>query len=113
MPTLPWIAFIGMLLALPGLALARDDGRWAGSPYNVWYGAQHNANGEFCCSEADAEAFYGTYTLTADGGVEFDADGTHHQLPAFMVLHGPNPTGHAVWWHTTRRSYCFAIGSGG
>jgi hypothetical protein len=70
---------------------------------------------------ADGHEFYGDYKITADGGVEFDANGEHHSLPAYMVLDGPNPTGHAVWWYidwptnngTIHSDYCFAPGAGG
>lgn len=100
-----------LCVALP--ANARDDGRYAGSPYKHWYESQHNAIGGYCCNEADGKDFYGDYRLTHDGGVEFDDNGQHYKLPAYMVLTGPNPTGHAVWWHVAETSFCFAVGSGG
>jgi hypothetical protein len=105
------LAALILCAAVP--ASARDDGRYAGSPYKSWYESQHNAHGGYCCNEADGKDFYGDYTLTDDGGVEFDDGGQHYKLPPYMVLRGPNPTGHAVWWHLGETSYCFAIGSAG
>ena len=83
-----------------------------------WYSAQRNKNGGWCCDNADGHDFYGDYKLDTDGSVEFDADGVHHKLPPFMVLNGPNPTGHAVWWYIvqqdgTYHDYCFALGPAG
>lgn len=92
---------------------------WSGAPGPMahWYASQHNKNGQFCCSEADGHDFYGAYTTNPDGSVEFDVNGVHHKLPAYMILDGPNPTGHAVWWYGVDWnhnlvSYCFALGPG-
>lgn len=107
------VAVLALLVFLELLpAWARDDGRYAGSPYKAWYEQQHNAIGGYCCNNSDAQAFYGDYTLNDDGSVEFDDAGAHHKLPAYMVLKGPNPTGHAVWWHLADQDYCFALGDG-
>lgn len=102
-------------------AQARWQAQYANTPEVIqgWYAAQRNRNGVWCCDQADGHAFYGTYSLNKDGSVEFDADGAHHKLPAYMVLAGPNPTGHAVWWYTdhmpngVHRDYCFAPGTQG
>lgn len=104
-------ALIVCAVAIP--VQARDDGRYANSQYKSWYESQHNAQGGFCCDRADGQDFYGDYQPTSDGGVEFDDSGKHYKLPAYMVLKGPNPTGHAVWWHINDTSYCFAFGSQG
>lgn len=96
---------------------SRDaDGRYAGSPNAEWFKSQHNANGTWCCDEADGHRFYGDYKMNEDGSVTINDDGKAYQLPAYMVLKGGNPTGHAVWWftenyHGERTSYCFAPGT--
>lgn len=93
-------------------AQARDDGRYANAPHKEWYRNQHNAQGQWCCSEADGHPYFGNYTINDDGSVTLDDDRT---LPAYMVLKGPNPTGHAVYWYSEnewgRRDYCFSPGT--
>lgn len=82
-----------------------------------WFKDQYNANNQWCCDASDGHPFYDTYTLDSNGDVEFDSDGQHYHLPAYMVLKGPNPTGAAVWWFLDtaagRSSYCFALGAEG
>lgn len=109
-------AFALALSAKINYALGRDlDGRYAGSPHEQWYKSQHNSRGEWCCNESDAHPYYGDYKIHDDGSVTVDLNGDAHVLPAYMILKGPNPTGHAVWWYieTTsgRRTYCFAPGT--
>lgn len=113
----------GMVVLLGGLflifsvcyALARDPtGKYANAPYHEWYKEQYNAHGQWCCDKSDGHDYYGTVTFNADGSVTLDGG---HTLPAYMVLKGPNPTGHAVWWYVSNefghRDYCFAPGSMG
>jgi hypothetical protein len=118
------IAFVIALFAY-SQAKARElySGQYANVPPAIkkWYGEQRNKAGGSCCEHADGHDFYGYYKLNDDGSVEFDADGQHRKLPAYMVLDGPNPTGHAVWWWidwqtdigTIHSDYCFALGAGG
>jgi hypothetical protein len=113
-----WASF--WIFALTISAEARWKEQYANAPDAVrqWYTAQRNKNGTWCCDQADGHAFYGSYSLDRDGGIEFDAGGVHHKLPSYMVLDGPNPTGHAVWWYTDQpdgvhHDYCFALGSQG
>ena len=108
--------FLAALL-LCGAAHATWDGP-TDPKISAWFASQHNANGGWCCDSADGHPFYGSYTFDANGDVEFNADGKHYHLPAYMVLTGPNPTGSAVWWFAEnyngeRISYCFAPGSAG
>lgn len=85
---------------------------------SAWFSAQHNSQGQWCCDNSDGHAFYEAYKFDPNGDVEFDSDGKHYHLPAYMVLNSPNPTGSAVWWFMdvgdgSRVSYCFAPGSAG
>jgi hypothetical protein len=98
-------------------AVARWKPQYGGQAPEVqaWFKDQHNAQGQWCCDEADGHPFYGTYTINKDGSVSMNTETGPHQLPAYMVLKGPNPTGHAVWWYTDaggeHRDYCFAPGT--
>ena len=116
-----YIFWASLCLGLMTLsAQARWKEQYANAPDAIkqWYATQHNKQGAWCCNNADGHDFYGDYSLDQDGSVEFDAGGTHHKLPAFMVLDGPNPTGHAVWWYVDgaaggHTDYCFALGTEG
>ncbi len=76
-----------------------------------WYGQQYNGLQEWCCNESDAHPFFGDYKMEEDGSVTLQTEQGPHNLPAYMVLKGSNPTGHAVWWKTKIRDYCFAPGT--
>jgi hypothetical protein len=95
---------------------ARWKAQYVNSPpdVQVWYGAQHNQKGEWCCDKSDGHAYFGDYRLTEDGGVELQLNGKPHKLPAYMLLKGQNPMGHAVWWYTENMmghvDYCFTPG---
>lgn len=107
---------IGALLFILAPALARDpDGRYATSSHAEWFKSQHNSEGQWCCDESDGHRYDGAYGFNEDGSVTVSLDGKPHVLPKHMVLTGPNPTGHAVWWFSdaggVHRDYCFAPGT--
>jgi hypothetical protein len=117
MRSYPFILAAASCLVLLGEASARE--RYPGQFANVrpdirsWYESQHDSEGLQCCAESDAYDFYGDYTLRPDGSVTLEADGVRREIPAYQVLTGPNPTGHAVWWHNeSGGTYCFALGTG-
>ena len=111
------LAFIGTVYFWMGARPAHA--RWTGTVSDpataAWFKNQHNANGQWCCDESDGHPFFGDYKINDDGSVTIHHDGIVHDLPAYMVLKGSNPTGHAVWWFTEagedHRDYCFAPGS--
>jgi hypothetical protein len=100
------------------LVATQAQARWkpeygkANPKIGEWYGKQHNQKGEWCCDNSDGHPYYGGVKFLADGGVELDGG---WKLPAYMVLKGANPTGHAVWWFVdnegTRTNYCFHLGT--
>lgn len=113
----PLIVAALVLAATP--ALAQDPtGKYANSPFNAWYSRQHNMQGGFCCSVADAHPYYGAYTLTPEGGVTIIMpSGEEIDIEPGRVLPftsaDPNPTGGAVWWYADgneRLTWCFALG---
>lgn len=112
------LAFVVAMTLVGVAAWGRDpDGRYKDAPHAAWFAAQYNKNGQWCCDVSDGHPFYEDYSFAENGDVEFIADGVHYRLPAYMVLTGPNPTGHAVWWFVVsggeRTSFCFAPGSAG
>jgi hypothetical protein len=118
---MPWmhvIIFAPIFLSIVGQVNAREQypGQYANVQADIkkWYEDQQNGEGLQCCAESDAYDFYDSYTVREDGSVEFEADGVRQHIPAYQVLTGPNPTGHAVWWRNeSGGSYCFAVGPGG
>ena len=121
-----WRGVIVLLLAIAGFCLvmkvATAQAKWKPEYNNIppeiqaWYKTQHNSRGEWCCNESDGHPYFGDIKQHEDGSVTvFSEDGTPHHLPEYMVLKGPNPTGHAVWWYLdvgpTHRDYCFAHGT--
>jgi hypothetical protein len=117
------IAIVIAIFATPAKARELYPGQYANVKPEIqaWYQAQRNKAGGSCCDHSDGHDFFGDYKLNEDGTVEFEADDGHHKLPAYMVVDGPNPTGHAVWWYidwptdigTIHSDYCFAPGAGG
>lgn len=105
------------VLLICAVAHARNlDGRYDDAPYHKWYEQQFNANGGWCCNKADGHPYDGEYTIDPDGGVTLKLKNGPHKIPKYMVLTGPNPTGHAVWWYVEgpdyHTDYCFAPGAG-
>lgn len=80
-----------------------------------WYKGQHNAQGQWCCDKSDGHPFFGNYTLNKDGSVTLHLERGDHTLPEYMVIKGPNPTGHAVWWYLdagdSHTDFCFSPGT--
>lgn len=111
--------FVIALLFFNGMPLAHA--RWkpayGQAPLEVrqWFTSQHNAQGQWCCDESDGHAFFGSYTLNEDGSVTLHLAAGARTLPDYMVLKGPNPTGHAVWWYrdsgSSHTDFCFAPGT--
>ena len=102
-------------LCAPALARWKPEFGKAAPEVQAWFKNQHNQQGQWCCDESDGHPFFGDYKINEDGSVTIHDGDNPHQLPAYMVLKGGNPTGHAVWWFTdaggTHRDYCFAPGT--
>jgi len=102
-----------LMLVIPAAVYAKWKPEYAQLPQHItdWFKKQRNAKGEWCCDEADGHAFYGDVKLNPDGTVTLDGKIT---LPKYMILTGPNPMKHPIWWYmdsgNQRRSYCFALG---
>ena len=109
------VGLFGVLSVPP--VLARWKPEYAKLPQEVrqWYKQQHNAQGQWCCDESDGHPFFGSYTLNKDGSVTLHLASGTRTLPEYMVLKGPNPTGHAVWWYldtgSNHTDFCFAPGT--
>lgn len=106
-----------ILLSLSGAAEGHWRTAYRGVPAGLrfWFEHQRNARGQWCCDKSDGHPFYGAYTINPNGSVTVQLPTGPRTLPAYMVLDGPNPTGHAVYWYrdygTVRLDYCFAPGT--
>lgn len=92
-----------ILILLTGLALARDDGRYAGSALKPWFDGLRSGRGP-CCSDADGSA-------VAD--VDWQSDRGHYrvrleeiwiEVPDDAVLTEPNRAGRTMVWPMTSRN---------
>jgi len=99
----------------PALARWKAEYGTQTAEVQAWFKDQHNSQGQWCCDESDGHPFYGSYAINKDGSVSIEGEQGPRTLPGYMVLKGPNPTGHAVWWFTDAggdyRDYCFAPGT--
>ena len=98
-------------------ALARWSPQYASQSPQVraWFDRQQNARGQWCCDKGDGHPFYGDYKINPNGSVTVYLARGRRTLPAYMVLRGVNPTGHAIYWYrdygTARIDYCFSPGT--
>ena len=98
-----------VIMAFATTVKAEWKGERTDSAQAVWFAAQHNKHGEWCCDKSDGHWYDSNYTLNTDGSVTLTGG---HRLEAYMVLDNPNPTGRAVYWHSdSGADYCFAPGT--
>lgn len=104
-----------VMSAAPVLARWKPEYANVSPKIQAWYKSQHNAQGQWCCDESDGHPYFGAYTLNKDGSVTLDLKSGKRTIPAYMVLSGRNPTGHAVWWYLEsgdlHTDFCFAPGT--
>jgi hypothetical protein len=109
---------VALVLAAPlvGNAIARDDGRYAGSPLKPWFDSLKSSKG-LCCSDADGFAVSDPDWDSKDGHYRVHLDGEWIVVPDEAVITEPNRAGRTMVWPikssvgTTIR--CFLPGSMG
>lgn len=114
------LRYASLVLGVLAVTAPHSFAKWkaqydhASPKIQAWYRTQQNKIGWRCCEQSDGHPYYGNYRLTPDGGVELQLESGPHKIPSYMVLKGPNPTGHAVWWYienyTGHYDLCFAPG---
>lgn len=119
------LAFVILMYALAmtliGIGIYRTpahgaESDWKDAPQNVreWFQRQKNGFGVSCCVPSDGEPYYGNYAFDANGNVVLFLPGGNRIIPKKKVLlnkDDPNPTGHAIWWHSGSIDWCFAPGA--
>jgi hypothetical protein len=105
-----------VLMAAMGIALARDDGRYANSPLKPWF--DHLASGKgLCCSIADGETVADVDWDSRDGHYRVHLRGNWIDVPDDAVITEPNLFGRTMVWPTSNAGTqeviirCFMPGS--
>jgi hypothetical protein len=94
---------IGKLLAavialtVVGSAIARDDGRYAGSPLKGWFDTLKSGQG-LCCSFADGFTVLDPDWESKDGRYRVRLDGQWIVVPEDAVITEPNRAGRTMVW---------------
>src|SRR3954469_15391253 len=92
-----WIAAAALAAALVGSAVARDDGRYAGSPLKPWFDTLKSSKG-LCCSDADGFAVSDPDWDSQNGHYRVRLDGEWVDVPDEAVITEPNRAGRTMVW---------------
>ena len=92
-----WVAVGVVGAALAGNAMARDDGRYAGSPLKSWFDTLKSGRGP-CCSDADGFAVADPDWESKDGHYRVRLEGQWITVPDDAVITEPNRAGRTMVW---------------
>jgi hypothetical protein len=92
-----WVAIGALAAALMGNAMARDDGRYAGSPLKPWFDTLKSGRG-LCCSDADGFAVSDPDWESLDGHYRVRIEGEWITVPEDAVITEPNRAGRTMVW---------------
>ena len=92
-----WVAIGALAAALMGNAMARDDGRYAGSPLKPWFDTLKSGRG-LCCSDADGFAVSDPDWESRDGHYRVRIEGEWVMVPDDEVVTEPNRAGRTMVW---------------
>jgi hypothetical protein len=109
------LAFCLMTLA-PSELVARDDGRFSGSPLKEWFENLVSRNG-LCCAFADGVSVQDVDWDTQEGHYRVRIQGEWFVMPDDAVVTEPNRFGLAVVWpyndrYGNTQIRCFIPGAG-
>jgi hypothetical protein len=91
------VLFFALALLPAGLAMARDDGRYANSPLKPWFDSLRSNRG-LCCSDADGFAVADPDWDSKDGHYRVRLDGEWIVVPDDAVITEPNRAGRTMVW---------------
>src|SRR5215210_4624099 len=80
-----------------GSAMARDDGRYSGSPLKPWFDSLKSGKG-LCCSDADGFAVSDPDWESIDGHYRVRLDGEWIVVSDDAVITEPNRAGRTMVW---------------
>jgi len=90
-------ALVALTALGAGLAQARDDGRYAGSPLKPWFDSLHSKRGP-CCADADGMTLKEVDWDTKDGHYRVFIEGKWWDVPDDAVIREPNRDGRTIVW---------------
>jgi hypothetical protein len=90
-------ASIGLAVFATGTAIARDDGRYAGSALKPWFDTLKSSKG-LCCSDADGVALLDPDWDSREGHYRVRLDGAWIVVPDDAVITEPNRAGRTMVW---------------
>jgi hypothetical protein len=101
---------------VPNQLYARDDGRFANSPFKEWFDRLASRNG-LCCAFADGVSLQDVDWDTQEGHYRVRIQGEWFVVPDAAVVTEPNRFGPAVVWpyndrYGNTRIRCFMPGAG-
>jgi hypothetical protein len=91
------VALLASVSVLTGHAVARDDGRYAGSPLKPWFDSLKSGKGP-CCSDADGSAVADVDWESKDGHYRVRLEGQWIDVPEDAVITEPNRAGRTMVW---------------
>ncbi|XSC46617.1 hypothetical protein ACF1BQ_013035 [Bradyrhizobium sp. RDT10] len=91
------VALIASTAVLVGVAMARDDGRYANSPLKSWFDSLRSGKGP-CCSDADGSAVADVDWESKDGHYRVRLHGEWIDVPDDAVITEPNRAGRTMVW---------------
>jgi hypothetical protein len=91
------VALIASTAVLVGVAMARDDGRYANSPLKSWFDSLRSGKGP-CCSDADGSAVADVDWESRDGHYRVRLEGQWIDVPDDAVITEPNRAGRTMVW---------------
>jgi hypothetical protein len=91
------VALLASVSVLAGHAVARDDGRYAGSPLKPWFDSLKSGKGP-CCSDADGSAVADVDWESKDGHYRVRLEGQWIDVPGDAVITEPNRAGRTMVW---------------
>src|SRR6266511_218744 len=90
-------ALIISAAVLAGNAMARDDGRYSGSPLKPWFDSLKSGKGP-CCSDADGSAVSDVGWDSKSAHYRVRIDGEWFDVPDDAVITEPNRVGRTMVW---------------
>src|SRR3954454_6665300 len=88
-------AVLALTVAAMATAIARDDGRYAGSPLKPWFDTLKSGKG-LCCSDADGFAISDPDWESLSGHYRVRLDGEWIVVPDDAVITEPNRAGRTM-----------------
>ena len=91
------VALIATGAVLAGNAMARDDGRYSGSPLKQWFDSLRSGKGP-CCSDADGSVVSDVDWELREGHYRVRLEGEWIDVPDDAVITEPNRAGRTMVW---------------